>query len=95
MNWWHGAAQILSGKIEPMPEPSISVETELQKMYNSEIHVDIGWLRDGGIDVSIGSDGVSGHVRTVLLNKLIDCNRLSVLMAHENIDECRVAETGF
>ena len=42
-----------------------SLETELQKMYDSEIHVDIGWLWDGGIDVSIGNDEVTGNVRTV------------------------------
>jgi hypothetical protein len=39
--------------------------TELQKMYDSEIHVDIGWLCDGGIDVSIGGDEFSGNVKTV------------------------------
>jgi hypothetical protein len=42
-----------------------SLEEELQKMYDSEIHVDIGWLWDGGIDVSIGNDEVKGHVETV------------------------------
>ena len=42
-----------------------SLETELQKMYDSKIHVDIGWLWDGGIDVSIGDDEVTGNVRTV------------------------------
>jgi hypothetical protein len=42
-----------------------SLETELQKIYDSEIHVDIGWLWDGGIDVSIGNDEVTGNVRTV------------------------------
>jgi hypothetical protein len=41
------------------------LETELQKMYDSEIHVDIGWLWDGGIDVSIGNDEVTGNVSTV------------------------------
>jgi hypothetical protein len=43
----------------------MSLETELQKMYDSEIHVDIGWLWDGGIDLSIGNDEVTGNVRTV------------------------------
>jgi hypothetical protein len=42
-----------------------TLETELQKMYDSEIHVDVGWLWDGGIDVSIGSDDVIGNVKTV------------------------------
>jgi hypothetical protein len=40
-----------------------SLEEELQKIYDSEIHVDIGWLWDGGIDVSIGNDEVTRHVR--------------------------------
>jgi hypothetical protein len=35
--------------------------SELQKMYDSEIHVDIGWLWDGGIDVSIGGDEFAGQ----------------------------------
>ena len=42
-----------------------TLEEELQKIYDSEIHVDIGWLWDGGIDVSIGNDEVTGNVNTV------------------------------
>jgi hypothetical protein len=42
-----------------------TLEKELQKMYDSEIHVDIGWLWDGGIDVSIGNHEATGNVRTV------------------------------
>ena len=42
-----------------------SLERELQRMYDSEIHVAIGWLGDGGIDVSIGNDKATGNVRTV------------------------------
>ena len=42
-----------------------TLEQELQKMYDSEIHVDIGWLWDGGIDVSIGNDEFTGNVQTV------------------------------
>jgi hypothetical protein len=42
-----------------------SLENELQKMYDSEIHVDIGWLWAGGIDVGIGNDKATGNVRTV------------------------------
>src|ERR1700692_4650437 len=41
------------------------LQEELQKMYDSEIHVAIGWLWDGGIDVSIGNDAITGNVRTV------------------------------
>jgi hypothetical protein len=43
----------------------MSLEQQLQKMYDSEIHVDIGWLWDGGIDVSIGNDEVTANVGTV------------------------------
>jgi hypothetical protein len=42
-----------------------TLEAELQKMYDSEIHVEIGWLWDGGIDVRIGNDEVTGNVGTV------------------------------
>lgn len=28
----------------------------LQKIYDSEIHIRIGWMWDGGMDYSIGSD---------------------------------------
>jgi hypothetical protein len=31
----------------------------------SEIHVDIGWLWDGGIDVSVGNGEFTAHVETV------------------------------
>jgi hypothetical protein len=42
-----------------------SLEKELQRIYDSEIHLEIGWLWDGGIDITIGSGEVSGHVQTV------------------------------
>ena len=42
-----------------------NLEEELQKMYDSEIHVDIGWLWDDGIDVSIGNNELAGNVRTI------------------------------
>ncbi len=42
-----------------------TLEEELQKMYDSEIHVRFGWLWDGGIDVSIGGAEIRGHVQTV------------------------------
>ena len=42
-----------------------TLEEELQKIYDSEIHVDIGWLWDGGIDVRLGDDEITGHVETV------------------------------
>jgi hypothetical protein len=42
-----------------------TLEEELQKMYDSAIHVNIGWLWDGGIDVSIGNDEFKGNVETV------------------------------
>jgi hypothetical protein len=41
------------------------LQEELQKMYDSEIHVAIGWLWDGAIDVSIGNDAITGNVKTV------------------------------
>jgi hypothetical protein len=28
-----------------------NLEEELQKIYDSEIHLDIGWLWPGGIDI--------------------------------------------
>lgn len=47
----------------------MDLATELQKMYDSEIHVDISWLWDGGIDVNIGNDEVRAkleHVADIL-----------------------------
>ena len=41
------------------------LEEELQKIYDSDIRVNIGWLRGGGIDVSIGHNEVTGNVHTV------------------------------
>jgi hypothetical protein len=42
-----------------------TLEQELQKMYDSEINVEIGWLWDGGIDVTLGTDEVLGNVQTI------------------------------
>jgi hypothetical protein len=42
-----------------------NLEEELQKIYDSEIDVDIGWLWGGGIDVSIGEGEIAGNVQTV------------------------------
>jgi hypothetical protein len=42
-----------------------SLEKELQRIYDSEIHLEIGWLWDGGIDIKLGNGEVSGHVQTV------------------------------
>jgi hypothetical protein len=39
----------------------MSLETELQKIYDSEINVHFSWLWDGGIDVWIG-DEMDGHL---------------------------------
>ena len=43
----------------------MALEEELQKIYDSEIHVGIGWLWHGGIDVSIGNGEFTGNVQTV------------------------------
>jgi hypothetical protein len=42
-----------------------TLEEELQRIYDSEIHVDIGWVSEGGIDVSIGHHEVTGDVQPV------------------------------
>jgi hypothetical protein len=42
-----------------------TLEEELQKIYDSEIHVDIGWIWHGGIDVSVGNGEFTGNVQTV------------------------------
>src|ERR1700709_1724712 len=34
----------------------MSLEIELQKMYDSEINLRIGWLWDGGIEVRLGDE---------------------------------------
>ena len=39
----------------------MDLATELQRIYNSEINVEIGWLWDGGIDVRLG-DRMNGFV---------------------------------
>ena len=42
-----------------------SLEQELQKVYDSEFHLDIGWLWDGGIDISLNNGEVERHVQAV------------------------------
>ena len=38
-----------------------TLEDELQKIYDSEINIEIGWFWDGGIDVRLG-DKMNGYV---------------------------------
>jgi hypothetical protein len=39
----------------------MDLAVELQKIYDSEINVEIGWLWDGGIEVRLG-DKMSGYL---------------------------------
>src|SRR5215467_9546083 len=39
----------------------MDLTVELQKIYDSEINIRIGWLWDGGIDVYLGDD-MNGYV---------------------------------
>ena len=39
----------------------MDLTTELQKIYDSEINIEIGWFWDGGIDVRLG-DKVNGYL---------------------------------
>jgi len=39
----------------------MALPTELQKIYDSEINIEISWLWDGGIDVRLG-DSLNGYV---------------------------------
>jgi hypothetical protein len=35
------------------------------RIYDSEFHLDIGWLWDGGINIDLNNGAVTGHVNTV------------------------------
>ena len=39
----------------------MDLATELQKIYDSEINIEIGWFWDGGIDVRLG-DQMNGYL---------------------------------
>jgi hypothetical protein len=39
----------------------MDLATELQRIYDSEINVEIGWFWDGGIDVRLG-DKMNGYL---------------------------------
>jgi hypothetical protein len=39
----------------------MDLAAELQRIYDSEINVEIGWLWDGGIDVRLG-DKMNGYL---------------------------------
>ena len=39
----------------------VMLENELQRIYDSEINVRIGWLWDGGIDIRLG-DEMNGYL---------------------------------
>jgi hypothetical protein len=42
----------------------MSLEAEMQKMYDSELHVSISWVWDGAIDVRLGNCEVCGTMQT-------------------------------
>ena len=46
----------------------------LQKIYNSEIHLSIGWMWDGGVDYKIGADlsYIDGKVESSGLTNIDD-----------------------
>jgi hypothetical protein len=47
----------------------LSLEKELQKIYDSEINVSISWFWDGGIDVKLG-DEMNGYVAEEQLKRI-------------------------
>ena len=60
----------------------------LQKIYDSEIHLRIGWLWDGGLDYCVGSDSndmwdSNYNKRPVIYTCERDINKAVVEMAKE------------
>jgi hypothetical protein len=45
--------------------------TELQKIYDSEINIEIGWFWDGGIDVRLG-DKMNGYLAEENVSSVAD-----------------------
>src|SRR5215475_9206498 len=45
----------------PLRRHAMDLAAELQKIYDSEINVEMGWLWDGGIDVRLG-DWMNGFL---------------------------------
>jgi hypothetical protein len=55
---------------------------ELQKIYDSEINVEIAWLWDGGIDVALGRQDERLPGRTERKGGIRDCPWLQEAIAH-------------
>jgi hypothetical protein len=49
----------------------VDLAVELQKIYDSEINIEIGWLWDGGIEVRLG-DKMSGYVAEENLTSTVE-----------------------
>src|SRR5689334_22677694 len=49
----------------------MDLATELQKIYDSEINLEIGWLWDGGIEVRLG-DRMNGYLAEENLKSVAD-----------------------
>lgn len=49
----------------------MSLEEELQKMYDAEINIEISWLFDGGINLKLG-DELNGYVKAGYCNKVAE-----------------------
>ena len=44
---------------------TIDLAAELQKIYDSEINVEVSWVWDGGIEVRLG-DRLNGYVAEIM-----------------------------
>jgi hypothetical protein len=49
----------------------MDLELELQRIYDSEINVQIGWFWDGGITVRLG-DKMNGYEAEEMVNSVAD-----------------------
>ena len=49
----------------------LDLAVELQKIYDSEINVSIGWMWDGGVTLRLGDD-IGGYIAEEIVGSLAD-----------------------
>ena len=60
----------------PQTSTPVDLAAELQKIYDSEINIEMSWLWDGGIDLRLG-DPMNGFLAEENVPSMADMSRVS------------------
>jgi hypothetical protein len=69
--WYRASIETTERGERAMNTITMDLASELQKIYDSEINIEIGWFWDSGIRVRLG-DTVNGHLAEENVNTVAD-----------------------